>query len=164
MRYKSMFVLGAAAGFVAGTRAGRETYDKMMGYGKQVAGHPKVQQATGMAQTKAQEWSKVVAANAPGYAKTAGKSASSQMSALPGYMSNAKQAMSGKMSGKMHFGKNKTETAETETTVTTTTTKVGTRPGDDPELRDDVAPDGSLLYPADDMSTGNGVRYIPGQP
>jgi hypothetical protein len=147
-----MFVLGAAVGFVAGTRAGRDVYDKMMSYGKQVAGHPKVQQATSTAQTKAQEWGKTVAANAPGYAKNAAKSASSQMSALPGYMSNAKQAASSKMPS---FGKHGKSDE--------TTTAVGAQ-SDDPAMRDDVAPDGSLLYPADDVGASNGVRYVPGQP
>src|SRR6267154_2323675 len=50
MRYKAMFVAGFAVGFVAGARSGRETYDKMVAYAQQVAEHPKVQQATSVAQ------------------------------------------------------------------------------------------------------------------
>ena len=46
MRYKAMFIAGFAVGFVAGARSGRGTYDKLVAYGRQVAEHPKVQQAT----------------------------------------------------------------------------------------------------------------------
>jgi len=35
MRYKAVFNRGAAVGFVAGARAGRGAYDKMVGYGQQ---------------------------------------------------------------------------------------------------------------------------------
>ena len=55
MRYKASFIAGAAVGFVAGSRAGRGAYDKMVRYGKQIGGHPKVQQAARSAQAKATE-------------------------------------------------------------------------------------------------------------
>ena len=71
MRYKAVFIAGVAVGFVAGTRAGRGTYDKMAGYARQIAGHPKVQQATNAAQAKATELAKTAAAKAPDYAKSA---------------------------------------------------------------------------------------------
>ncbi len=59
MRYKAVFIAGVAVGFVAGARAGRGAYDKMVGYGQQVAAHPKVQQATSTAQAKATELAKI---------------------------------------------------------------------------------------------------------
>jgi hypothetical protein len=77
MRYKAMFIAGFAAGFVAGARSGRETYDKIVAYGRQVAEHPKVQQATSTAQAKATELGKTAAAKAPDYAKSAAASATS---------------------------------------------------------------------------------------
>jgi hypothetical protein len=46
MRHKAIFIAGVAVGFVAGARAGRGAYDKIIGAGQQVAAHPKVQQAT----------------------------------------------------------------------------------------------------------------------
>ena len=52
MRYKATFIAGIAVGFIAGSRAGRGAYDTMMRYGQQIAGHPKVQQATSAAQAK----------------------------------------------------------------------------------------------------------------
>ena len=50
---KAMFIAGFAVGFVAGARSGRGTYDKLVGYGRQVAEHPKVQEASNKAQAKA---------------------------------------------------------------------------------------------------------------
>jgi hypothetical protein len=105
MRHKAIFIAGVAVGFVAGARAGRGAYDKMMGYGQQVASHPKVQQVTSTAQAKATELAKTAAAKAPGYAKsaassagsmasTAAKTAQEQASQVPRYVSSAKQAAS----------------------------------------------------------------------
>ena len=65
---------------VTGARAGRGVYDKIVGYGQQVATHPKVQQAAGAAQSKATELAKTAAAKAPGYAKSAASSAGSMAS------------------------------------------------------------------------------------
>ena len=75
MRYKAIFIAGVAVGFVAGARAGRGAYDKIMDYGQQIAAHPKVQQATSAAQAKATEMAKTAAAKAPDYAKSAANSA-----------------------------------------------------------------------------------------
>ena len=66
MRHKAIFIAGFAVGFMAGARAGRGTYDKIVGYGQQVAAHPKVQQAAGAAQSKATDLAKTAAAKAPG--------------------------------------------------------------------------------------------------
>jgi hypothetical protein len=131
MRYKAVFIAGVAIGFVAGARAGRDAYDKMMDYGQQVANHPKVQQATSAAQSKATELAKTAAAKAPDYAKSAAKTAQSATSKLP-------------------FGGTG---GASDTTAADGTVK---------NAQDDVAPDGNLVYPADDGSQSvNGIRYTP---
>ena len=105
MRYKAVFIAGVAVGFVAGTRAGRGAYDKMVGYGQQIAAHPKVQQATSTAQAKATELAKTAAAKAPDYAKnaaaSAAKTAQAQAAQVPKYVSSAKQAAASKMPGRL---------------------------------------------------------------
>src|SRR5580700_9334958 len=93
MRYKAVFIAGAAVGFVAGARAGRGAYDKMVGYGQQIAAHPKVQQATSTAQAKASELAKTAAASAA-------KTAQAQAAQVPKYVSSAKQAAASKMPGR----------------------------------------------------------------
>ncbi|WP_370412625.1 YtxH domain-containing protein [Streptomyces fradiae] len=45
MRYKLVFVAGLGLGFVIGTRAGREVYERMKSSAKQVAGNPAVRNA-----------------------------------------------------------------------------------------------------------------------
>src|ERR1700753_2941144 len=101
MRYTASVIAGVAVGFVAGSRAGRGAYDKMVAYGQQVAGHPKVQQATSTAQAKASELAKTAAPKAPDYAKnaaaTAAKTAQAQVSQVPKYVSSAREAAAGKM-------------------------------------------------------------------
>jgi hypothetical protein len=151
MRNKAIFIAGAAIGFVAGARAGRGAYDKIMGYGQQIASHPKVQQATSTAQTKATELAKTAAAKAPDYAKnaaaSAAKTAQAQVSQVPKYVSSAKQAATSKMPAR--FGgagaTNNTDPAA-DGTVTS--------------AQDDVSPDGNLVYPADGGSV-NGIHYTP---
>src|ERR1700761_1127755 len=104
MRYKAIFIAGVAVGFVAGSRAGRGAYDKMVGYGQQIAAHPKVQQATSTAQAKATEMAKSAAAKAPDYAKnaasSAAKTAQAQAAQVPKYVSSARQAAASKMPGR----------------------------------------------------------------
>jgi hypothetical protein len=51
--YRITFVAGLAAGYVAGTAAGRERYDQMMKIVKNVAEHPATQQAAGAIQAQA---------------------------------------------------------------------------------------------------------------
>ena len=53
MRAKMMFVAGAAAGFVAGTRAGREKYDNMVLAARKAMNNPNVQQGAGAARSQA---------------------------------------------------------------------------------------------------------------
>jgi hypothetical protein len=159
MRYKAIFVAGVAVGFVAGARAGRGAYDKMMGYGQQVAGHPKVQQATSAAQAKATELAKTAAAKAPDYAKnaaaSAAKTAQAQVSQVPKYVSSAKQAATSKIPGR--FGGTGAAVGATDSDPAADGTVTS--------ADDDVAPDGNLVYPADgSASPVNGTRYTPDTP
>ena len=151
MRYKAIFVAGVAVGFVAGARAGRGAYDKLVGYGQQVAGHPKVQQATSAAQAKATELAKTAAAKAPDYAKnaaaSAAKTAQAQASQVPKYVSSAKQAAASKMPGRSGGTGGATDTT--------------------PVVEDNVDSEGNLVYPAEGSpSQANGIRrhYTPDTP
>jgi hypothetical protein len=54
-KYRISFVSGFAAGFVLGTRAGRERYEQMKKAARQVAENPTVQQAAGAVQAQASE-------------------------------------------------------------------------------------------------------------
>jgi hypothetical protein len=158
MRYKAVFIAGAAAGFVAGTRAGRGVYDKMVAYGQQIASHPKVQQATSAAQTKATELAKTAAAKAPDYAKnaasSAAKTAQAQVAQVPKYVSGAKQAATSKLPARLG-GTGSTTDSDPAADGTVTSTQ------------DDVAADGNLVYPAEGSpSQADGVRshYTPDTP
>jgi hypothetical protein len=53
MRGKLMFFTGLAAGFVLGSRAGREKYEEITAGAKKVWEHPTVQEAAGVAQAQA---------------------------------------------------------------------------------------------------------------
>ena len=53
MRGKLMFIGGLAAGFVLGSRAGREKYEEIRENAKKVWEHPTVQEAAGVAQAQA---------------------------------------------------------------------------------------------------------------
>ena len=53
MRGKLMFITGLAAGFVWGSRAGREKYEEIRANAKKVWEHPTVQEAAGVAQAQA---------------------------------------------------------------------------------------------------------------
>ncbi len=150
MRYKAIFIAGVAVGFVAGARAGRGAYDKMMGYGQQLAAHPKVQQAASTAQTKANELAKTAAAKAPDYAKGVAKTAQAQVSQVPKYVSSAKQAATSKLPAR--FGG-------------TDSASGPAADGSTSSAQDDVAPDGNLVYPVDGGSPSvNGTRYTPDTP
>ena len=75
MRYRAMFIAGFAVGFVLGARAGRERYEQMVKYGRQVAGSPQVQKVTQTVTTKTTEYAKTAASKAPEFAKAAGTQA-----------------------------------------------------------------------------------------
>ncbi|MGH3263156.1 MAG: hypothetical protein ACRDNS_14305, partial [Trebonia sp.] len=143
MRYKAVFIAGATAGFVAGTRAGREVYDKMVAYGRQIVTHPKVQQATSTVQAKATELTKQAAAKAPDYAKnaasTAAKTAQAQVSQVPKYVSSAKQAATSKLPPRLG--------------------STGGASGTQPVTEDNVTPDGKLVYPAEGAPSVNGTLH-----
>ena len=79
MRYKASFMAGFAAGYIVGARAGRERYDQIVKYSRQVAEHPAVQKATGTVTEKATELGKTAAAKAPDLAKTAAATVSEQV-------------------------------------------------------------------------------------
>ncbi|MFC7532182.1 hypothetical protein [Actinoplanes sp. GCM10030250] len=53
MRGKLMFLTGLAAGFVMGSRAGREKYEEIRANAQKVWQHPSVQEAAGVAQAQA---------------------------------------------------------------------------------------------------------------
>lgn len=53
MRGKMMFLGGLAAGFVLGSRAGREKYEEIVQAARKVKEHPTVQEATGVVQAQA---------------------------------------------------------------------------------------------------------------
>jgi hypothetical protein len=154
MRYKAIFIAGVAVGFVAGARAGRGTYDKMIGYGQQIAGHPKVQQATSAAQAKATELAKTAAAKGPDYAKSAAtsaaKTARAQVSQVPKHVSSAKQAATSKIPARLGGTGGATDLGADGTVRS---------------AHDDVAPDGNLVYPADGGApSANRIRYTPDMP
>lgn len=67
-RYRIAFFSGLAAGFVMGTRAGRERYEQIKQLARTAADHPAVQQAAGAIQ-----------AQATGLAKTAGQKVTDQV-------------------------------------------------------------------------------------
>jgi hypothetical protein len=71
MGYRVSFVAGFAVGFVIGARAGRERYEQMVKYSRQVAGNPKVQQVTQTVTVKTTEFTKTAMAKAPDIAKKA---------------------------------------------------------------------------------------------
>jgi hypothetical protein len=145
MRYKAVFIAGVAVGFVAGARAGRGAYDKIVGAGHKVAGNPKVQQAAGAAQAKAADLAKTAAAKAPDYAKSAAKTAQAQVAQVPNYVSGAKQAATSKLPPRFGgtAGPDGTDLA-TDGTVTD-------------GAAGHVDPDGNLVYPAEGSPSVNGT-------
>jgi hypothetical protein len=69
------FAAGVAVGFVAGTRAGREQYDRIVKYSRKVVTSPQVQQAGRTISAKATEMAKSASAKAPKAASGAAKKA-----------------------------------------------------------------------------------------
>jgi hypothetical protein len=159
MRYKAIFIAGVAVGFVAGARAGRGAYDKMVGYGKQIAENPKVQQAANTAQAKATDLAKTAAAKAPDYAKSAAtsaaKTAQAQAAQVPKYVSSAKQAAASKLPARLGGTGGTDSAADGDPAADGAVTRG----------QDDIAPDGNLVYPVDGGSPSvNGIRYTPDTP
>jgi hypothetical protein len=71
MRYKATFALGFAAGFIAGARAGRERYDQIVKYSRQLTENPTVQRATRTVTDRTTELTKMAAAQMPRVMETA---------------------------------------------------------------------------------------------
>ena len=82
MRYRATFLVGFAAGFVVGTRAGRERYEQMERLARRAADTPAVRQAMDS-----------VSGAATGFAKNAADKASSKM---PGIAETARQKAAGR--------------------------------------------------------------------
>jgi hypothetical protein len=89
MRYRATFAAGLAAGFVMGTRAGRERYEQMKKLARRAADSPAVQQAAGAAAAQATGIAKTATARVvdkvqqrtPGFADAAVRKASERLPA-----------------------------------------------------------------------------------
>ncbi|MEV5409367.1 YtxH domain-containing protein [Thermopolyspora sp. NPDC052614] len=55
MRYRVVFIVGLAVGYVLGTRAGRERYEQIKRLAQRVADNPKVQEAAGLVGARASQ-------------------------------------------------------------------------------------------------------------
>jgi len=132
MRYRAMFAVGFVVGFIAGARAGRERYEQLVKYGRQLAENPKVQKATSTVTAKTTELTKTAAAKAPDFAKTAATS--------------AKQMTVDKLPSR--FG-GKGGTADGAA-------------GADEAAADGAAAEDQLSYPADGQASVNGAPYTTG--
>ena len=91
MKYRGLFILGFAVGYVIGARAGRERYEQLRKAATQVVQSPPVQKATQTAGAKATELTKVAkdkaASRVPKLTETAKSGASKvrgQLDRLPG--------------------------------------------------------------------------------
>ncbi|MET1132605.1 MAG: YtxH domain-containing protein [Aeromicrobium sp.] len=72
MAGKLTFLVGAAAGYVLGTRSGRERYDQMMGQAQRLWKDPRVQDATEKVQHAAQEHMPGSSSGSPSGSRTSG--------------------------------------------------------------------------------------------
>jgi hypothetical protein len=55
MKYRAVFLAGAAAGYVLGTRAGKERYEQIKRLSRRVAENPTVQETAGVLRAQAGE-------------------------------------------------------------------------------------------------------------
>lgn len=55
MKYRATFVIGAAVGYVLGSKAGRERYEQLKRAARKVADNPTVQEAAGTVRSRAGE-------------------------------------------------------------------------------------------------------------
>jgi hypothetical protein len=72
---RAAFVAGVAVGFIAGSRAGREQYDRIVKYSRMAATSPAAQEAGHAIAAKATDLRKSVAAKAPKARSDAAKAA-----------------------------------------------------------------------------------------
>ena len=137
MRYKAMLAVGFVVGFIVGARAGRERYDQLVKYGRQIADNPTVQKATSTVTAKTSELTKTAAAKAPDFAKSAGAQ-------VPKLVTSAKQATVSKLPSR--FGG-----------------KAGTADGaEGAEEAAEAAVEDQLGYPGDGQASVNGAPYTTG--
>ena len=139
MRYRAMFFVGLAIGFVLGARAGRERYEQIVKYSQQVAGSPAVQKVTQTVTTKTTEYTKTAMSKAPDFAKTAGAQ-------VPKIAASAKQMTVDKLPSR--FG-GKGGTADGSA-------------GADEAAAEGAAAEDQLSYPADGQASVNGAPYTTG--
>ncbi|MEU8117178.1 YtxH domain-containing protein [Spirillospora sp. NPDC049024] len=59
MKARTMFIAGAAVGYVFGTKAGRERYEQLRQLSKQVSENPNVQEAAGKLRSKGETFAEV---------------------------------------------------------------------------------------------------------
>ena len=133
MRYKAMFAVGFVVGFILGARAGRERYEQLVKYGRQIADNPTVQKATSTVTAKTSELTKTAAAKAPDFAKTA--------------VTSAKQLTVDKLPSR--FG-GKAGTAD------------GAEQAAEAAEAAEAAAEDQLGYPADGQASVNGAPYTTG--
>ena len=91
MRYRAMFIVGFAAGFIVGARAGRERYEQIKTVSRKIAEHPTVRKTAQTAGQKAVQLGQAAgdkaAARVPKVTETAKTGASKvrgQLDRLPG--------------------------------------------------------------------------------
>ena len=133
MRYKAMLAVGFVVGFIVGARAGRERYEQLVKYGRQIADNPTVQKATSTVTAKTSELTKTAAAKAPDFAKTA--------------VTSAKQLTVDKLPSR--FG-GKAGTAD------------GAEQAAEAAEAAEAAAEDQLGYPADGQASVNGAPYTTG--
>lgn len=103
MRYRVTFLAGLAAGFVVGTRAGRERYEQMKRLARKAADSPAVQQAAGTAVAQATELAKTatsklsdkVQERSPALADAAKKAGERLPTRIPGWRGKGGDAGTG---------------------------------------------------------------------
>jgi len=83
MRYRASFALGAASGYVLGTRAGRERYDQIMRKLRSAKENPTVQETAGVLQAKAEDLTDTAKSKVSSVTSSSGTS-SSGTSTTPG--------------------------------------------------------------------------------
>ncbi|WP_051711798.1 YtxH domain-containing protein [Spirillospora albida] len=79
MKHRSMFLAGAAIGYVFGTKAGRERYEQIKRVSRQMSENPNVQEAAEKLRNKGGEFAGVAKERAGGLASSAKQKMPEQM-------------------------------------------------------------------------------------